>query len=99
MFRFELAEALGKFPHEIDEMPQEDFVAFMIKNSISPLLSKRIDVHTSFLLHQQAAINRNPKKPFNKLPADYQIYRYTPAKKPQTEEEIEKAIHNTLSRV
>lgn len=38
-----MAESLGKFPHEIDEMPLDDFNQFLAKNSFCPLLSKKLD--------------------------------------------------------
>jgi hypothetical protein len=43
-------------------MPYRDFVAFMVKQSISPLHSRRADYHTAMLLQQTAGLNHNEKE-------------------------------------
>jgi len=90
-----LAEALGKFPHEIDEMPYQDFIGFMIKSRVSPLHTHRADNHHALLMWLIAKVNSDPKK-FNQSPADFAPFKSESSK---TDEEIENAIITTLSRV
>lgn len=76
-------------------MPYEDFVAFQIKASISPIQNQRIDSHHALLMWQIARANADPKK-FKQSPDDYMPFKQETR---QTDQEIENAINSTLSRV
>jgi hypothetical protein len=45
-FRLRLAGYLGKFPHEIDEMPTSDFIKFMIYEQMEPFGDMAQYLHT-----------------------------------------------------
>ena len=76
-------------------MPYEDFMAFQLKTSISPIKNQRADSHHALLMWQMERINSDPKT-FNRSPDDYRPFKQ---KQQQTIEEIEKAIDATLSRL
>jgi len=89
---------LGKFPHEIDEMPHEDFVAFLIKHKLSPIGSLRDDIRHAHSQHLLMKVNSDPKK-FNAKPEHYQLFKFKKPAKPMTDEEIEAAVCATLDRL